>query len=121
MVAFHDRDPAAETHILIVSVEHIASVKTVRPHHLELLLRIKSKAKELLKEHGHDPADPAQARLGFHVPPYNTVDHLHLHVLGGTFQSAHRNKKYENGQKWYLDLETLLTRLQTTPTIDNKA
>ncbi|KAG0054726.1 Histidine triad nucleotide-binding protein 3 [Gryganskiella cystojenkinii] len=117
MVAFHDRNPAAETHILIISLEHISSVKTVQPHHLELLLRIKLKALELLMDHGHDPGDPTQARLGFHVPPYNTVDHLHLHVLGGEFKSAYRNTKYEKGRKWYLDLEDLFTRLRMKSSI----
>ena len=36
------------------------------------------KGKEVLIEKGGDVND---VRLGFHLPPFNSVSHLHLHVL----------------------------------------
>ncbi|KAF9351947.1 hypothetical protein BGX34_000266 [Mortierella sp. NVP85] len=70
---------------------------------------MQSKAHDLLQKHGHDPTS---SRLGFHIPPYNTVDHLHLHVLGGEFESPYRSTKYEIGKKWYKDLGHLLSDLE---------
>ena len=55
MVAFYDIKPAAETHILIIPVAHIESVKTVRPSDHDVILRMKAKALDLLREHGHQP------------------------------------------------------------------
>ncbi|KAG0208152.1 hypothetical protein BGX28_000767 [Mortierella sp. GBA30] len=111
IVAFHDISPSAETHILIVPVIHIETVKTLQPtdEHQGLLEKMRLKATELLKERGHDPEE---SKLGFHVPPFNTVDHLHLHVLGGAFRSKFRQMKYETGRWWYMDLSQLQADLE---------
>lgn len=108
IVAFYDIAPAAETHILIIPKDHIDSVKTIRVSNYDLLLKMQSKAHDLLRKHGHDPAS---SRLGFHIPPYNTVDHLHLHVLRGKFKPS-KSVKYEIGKKWYKDLLHLLSELE---------
>lgn len=36
---------------------------------------------QVLKER-HPSNDPKIYRVGFHVPPYNSVFHLHLHIAG---------------------------------------
>ncbi|KAF9546401.1 hypothetical protein EC957_009750 [Mortierella hygrophila] len=107
IAAFNDINPAAETHILIVPIDHVKSVKTMTTDHIPLLEKMHQKGIDLLKERGHDPE---QSRLGFHVPPFNTVDHLHLHVVGGVMKSNFRKLKYETGRMWYMDL----TQLQAT-------
>ncbi|KAG0369436.1 HIT-like domain-containing protein [Gamsiella multidivaricata] len=104
IAAFDDINPAAETHILIVPVAHIESVKTITTEHAGLLEKMRQKGEELLKERGHEPE---ASKLGFHVPPFNTVDHLHLHVLGGAMKSKFRKLKYETGRMWYMDLHQL--------------
>ncbi|KAF9435113.1 hypothetical protein BGZ76_006863 [Entomortierella beljakovae] len=70
---------------------------------------MREKAIDLLNENGHDPQ---ASKLGFHVPPFNTVDHLHLHVLGGKFKSKFRTLKYETGRMWYKDLSQLQEDLE---------
>ncbi|KAF9984628.1 hypothetical protein BGZ75_003790 [Mortierella antarctica] len=111
IVAFDDINPSAETHILIVPVAHVESVKTLTPtnEHQGLLEKMRLKAIDLLKERGHDPED---TKLGFHVPPFNTVGHLHLHVLGGEFKSRFRKMKYEPKRMWYMDLAQLQADLE---------
>ncbi|KAF9360407.1 hypothetical protein BGX26_009532 [Mortierella sp. AD094] len=110
IVAFYDIKPSAKTHILIIPKEHIESVKTIHESDYDLLLKMRAKAHDLLGERGHDPQT---SRLGFHVPPFNTVYHLHLHVLGGDFKSAKKRLKYEEGKKWFMDLEQLIAKLQS--------
>ncbi|KAF9191270.1 hypothetical protein BGZ50_009485 [Haplosporangium sp. Z 11] len=111
IAAFCDINPAAETHILIVPVAHIQTVKTLTPttEHISLLEKMRLKGMDLLRERGHDPEE---SKMGFHVPPFNTVDHLHLHVLGGTYKSKLRKLKYETGRMWYMDLTQLQADLE---------
>ncbi|KAG0045024.1 hypothetical protein BGZ83_009727 [Gryganskiella cystojenkinii] len=109
IAAFNDINPAAETHILIVPVAHIHNMKSLTVEHQGLLQKMRSKANDLLLERGHDPE---ASKLGFHVPPFNTVDHLHLHVLGGELKSKFRKLKYETGRMWYMDLFQLQADLE---------
>ncbi|KAG0328043.1 hypothetical protein BG004_002629 [Podila humilis] len=109
IAAFNDINPGAETHILIVPVEHIDSVKTLQAKDYDLLERMRAKAIEFLVEQGHDPE---ASKLGFHVPPFNTVGHLHLHVLGGKFKSTFRRLKYQTGRVWYQDLEQVTEKFK---------
>lgn len=50
-------------------------------------------------------------RLGFHVPPFNSVNHLHMHVIGLPFKNKIRSYKYKPGYPWYADAKTVLDRL----------
>lgn len=55
IAAFNDINPAAETHILIVPVDHVKSVKTLTTDHIPLLEKMHQKGIDILKERGHDP------------------------------------------------------------------
>ncbi|KAK3809149.1 MAG: HIT-like domain-containing protein [Benniella sp.] len=109
IAAFQDINPSAETHILVVPIEHIRNVKFVTTEHMGLLEKMRQKAIELLKERGHEPE---VSKLGFHVPPFHSIDHLHLHVLGGEMKSKFRKLKYESGKMWYRDLHELQADLE---------
>jgi hypothetical protein len=83
--------------------------------------------KKLLKEEGFDPENEDQIRywintcnihhlltvnrLGFHVPPFNSVNHLHMHVIGLPFKNRFRSFKYKIGYLWYMDVNILLQNL----------
>ncbi|KAF9327009.1 hypothetical protein BG006_009640 [Podila minutissima] len=95
---------------MVIPARHIISVHTVTVDDYDLLLRMKAKALDLLKQFGHNVE---ASRLGFHIPPFNTVNHLHLHVLGGKFKSALRESKYEPGKIYYMELSQLLAKLET--------
>jgi histidine triad (HIT) family protein len=81
-VAFHDINPQAPVHVLIVPVRHIESLLELDEEDLELLGHLHLVAARLARE--LDVAD-----RGFRVvvntnrEAGQSVPHLHLHLLGG--------------------------------------
>ena len=82
IVAFRDIAPRAPTHILLVTREHIASAAELTEAHAPLLGRLFADAAEIARREGI--ADQGY-RLVMNVGRWGgqTVDHLHLHLMGG--------------------------------------
>ena len=87
-LAFHDINPAAPVHLLVIPKVHIESLADCEGQHAELVGRMVGLAPRLAREHGvgYDGPDGSN---GFKTQ-FNTgrgggqeVYHLHLHVLGG--------------------------------------
>ena len=81
VIAFHDINPAAPVHLLLVPKMHVDSLITTGPEHEALLGKLTALAPRLAKEQGCDN--------GFRVVINNGPDggqevyHLHIHILGG--------------------------------------
>jgi histidine triad (HIT) family protein len=82
VVAFHDIDPKAPTHVLIVPREHLASVDAIEARHGQTLAAMVAAAQRLAREVG---ADRDGYRLVFNHGPDagQSVDHVHMHLLAG--------------------------------------
>jgi histidine triad (HIT) family protein len=82
VVAFRDVNPQAPTHVLVVPREHIANAADLADHHADLLAAMAAMANRVAAEDGRANSG---YRLVFNVGPDagQSVDHLHLHVLGG--------------------------------------
>jgi histidine triad (HIT) family protein len=82
VLAFRDINPIAPTHILIVPVQHIASVNDLETKHEPLIAHLFSTAKQLALEMG---INQSGYRLIINTGPDSgqVVFHLHLHLLGG--------------------------------------
>jgi len=82
VVAFRDVAPRAPTHVLVIPVEHIGSAAELSEEHGPLLGRLFSVAAEIARREG-------VAESGFRLVTNSgraagqTVDHLHVHLLGG--------------------------------------
>ncbi|KAK9893603.1 HIT-like protein [Cystobasidium minutum MCA 4210] len=76
---FTDRSPGARLHLLCVPKEHIDNVKTLARKDVPMLNEMQAIGHRLLNESGFEPN---MQRLGFHIPPFFSVNHLHLHILG---------------------------------------
>ena len=91
LVAFHDINPAAPVHLLIVPKLHLATLADCGPEHATLLSKMLLLAPRLAAEHGCGYRANAEVRGGggfktlFNVGPDGgqEVYHLHLHVFGG--------------------------------------
>jgi histidine triad (HIT) family protein len=81
VIAFHDINPAAPVHLLLVPKMHVDSLITTGPEHEALLGKLITLAPRLAKEQG--------CVNGFRVVINNGPDggqevyHLHIHILGG--------------------------------------
>ena len=81
LLAFHDINPWAPVHLLIIPKQHIATHADVRPEHERLLGRMLLLAPKLAREHGANNGFRSIINTG--RDGGQEVYHLHLHVIGG--------------------------------------
>ena len=80
-LAFADIGPQAPVHVLVIPKRHIASLAHVLPEDADLLGKVLAAAGVIAREHGLGNG----YRLVINTGPDGgqTVDHLHVHLLGG--------------------------------------
>ena len=82
MMVFEDIHPKAPVHLLLIPIQHMATLNDPGPEHAQLLGRLTLKAAELAKEKGI-------AESGYRVLANCNPDggqevfHLHVHLIGG--------------------------------------
>ena len=81
-LAFHDLNPQAPLHFLVIPKKHIRNIMELEAGDSGLAGRLLFKAQELAKSSG---CEEKGARFVINCKSHGgqTVDHLHLHVLGG--------------------------------------
>lgn len=108
-IAFHDYRPAAEQHLQVIPKSHIGSVKDLEKADAKLVRSMEEIGHKLLDDIG---VMPSMRRMGFHIPPYNSVNHLHLHVHGLPYKSFVKSAKYpivngrgsnQKGFSWFVE------------------
>ncbi|CAE6427729.1 unnamed protein product [Rhizoctonia solani] len=120
LIVFKDRNPAAREHLLVITRRHVESVKSLNVSDVPLLLRMRDAGSQALSSLGI-PED--QQKFGFHIPPFNTVNHIHLHAQGLPYKSGLREKKYRTstssrtdktkGFSWYAELGQCIRILES--------
>ncbi len=79
--AFADIHPQAPVHVLVVPREHIASLDGAEENHRALLGHLMHAAARIAQQKGLGKGYRVVVNTG--ADGGQTVDHLHLHVLGG--------------------------------------
>ncbi len=81
VLAFHDINPAAPVHFLIIPKQHVASLADANETHAPLLSKMLLLAPKLAREQGL----PNGFKTAIHTGKAGgqLVFHLHIHVLGG--------------------------------------
>jgi histidine triad (HIT) family protein len=82
MLAFHDITPQSPVHFLLIPKKHIRNLMELEPGDIVLVGRLLNKAQELAKELGCGEKG-ARFVINAKRDGGQTVDHLHLHILGG--------------------------------------
>lgn len=124
-----------ESATLTRRVEIIKTVTELEPNHIELLCHMRKVGDAVLtararaqsgedasprtiKEHNH-PIYP-QFSFVFHRPPFNSIDHLHLHCIaqtpGRTLIDMVKYPTFDT--PWCLTLSTVLSSLQKRKELD---
>lgn len=78
--AFHDIDPKAPVHFLVVPKQHIATLNDLKPADEQLIGHIVFTAQRLAKELGCD--EGFRVVMNCNEQGGQTVYHIHMHVLG---------------------------------------
>ncbi|KAG1738416.1 HIT-like protein [Suillus paluster] len=109
-VAFRDIHPSARHHFQLIPKTHIKSIRQLSKKDVNMLRRV--------EEIGHSILDTfnvpvPERKMGFHIPPFNSVLHLHLHVQALPYKSlVHRLKypfvqgfgNYDKGFSWFVEI-----------------
>jgi histidine triad (HIT) family protein len=85
VLAFRDVNPQAPTHVLVVPKEHVPSLEAVGAGHQPLLASLVDAVNEVARADGVDGGFRMVTNVG--AAAGQSVDHLHLHVLGGRAMS----------------------------------
>ncbi|MDW7975140.1 MAG: histidine triad nucleotide-binding protein [Leptospiraceae bacterium] len=80
--AFHDINPQAPVHILVIPKKHIPSLAEIRPEDEGLLGKLLSKTSYIAKIAGVSE-DGYRVVINTNRDAQQTVFHLHIHILAG--------------------------------------
>ncbi|KAA0708631.1 Histidine triad nucleotide-binding protein 3 [Triplophysa tibetana] len=108
-VCFQDIYPGAAHHYLVVPKKHINSCKSLEADDISLVKEMAEIGRRMLK--ANNVTDFEDISLGFHVPPYISVPHLHLHVLA-PYSKLNMETEYKFTDFRYLTVEALLHALE---------
>lgn len=84
-IAFKDINPAAPIHVLVIPKRHIASAQELSPSDGDLLSELFQAVKVVASGSGVETGYRLVTNIG--ADAGQSVDHLHLHVLGGRSMS----------------------------------
>ncbi|ESQ55783.1 hypothetical protein EUTSA_v10026497mg [Eutrema salsugineum] len=120
VIAFQDIKPAAQRHYLVIPKEHIPTVRDLqrRDEDYSLVSQMLSVGQELLLK----DAPQTIHKFGFHQPPFNSVDHLHLHCFALPFVPRWKAIKYTSLGPFggFIEAETLLEKLRPHGSLHSK-
>jgi histidine triad (HIT) family protein len=81
MFAFHDINPVAPVHFMIIPKKHVDSLAAVTEEHAPVLGRMMAMAGRLAREQG--AADGFRTIVNTGRIGRQDVYHLHIHIIGG--------------------------------------
>lgn len=81
ILAFHDINPMAPVHFMIIPKRHVDSLATCGPEHAPVLGRIMAIAGRLAREQG--ATDGFRTIVNTGRVGRQDVYHLHIHIIGG--------------------------------------
>ncbi|KIM53010.1 hypothetical protein SCLCIDRAFT_1223278, partial [Scleroderma citrinum Foug A] len=117
-MAFRNIKPAAQHHIQLIPKHHIASVRDLTINDVDLVKRMEQIGNEILDRL---QVPSTHRKMGFHIPPFNSIHHLHMHVQALPYVSSLRRIGYpvvggfgpfDKGFSWFVDVGQTVQILQ---------
>ncbi|KAG7386775.1 hypothetical protein PHYPSEUDO_015283 [Phytophthora pseudosyringae] len=134
VAVFRPLRPIVPSHVLIVPRAHIRNVNRLAARHRGLLARMRHVAEAVMTkgpdgngaiedcvelqpegpEEVHGDADENPVRYSFHVPPFNSIDHVHMHAFLDDPRSLgyYGRIKYRTESWWCRSYDQVMARLQ---------
>lgn len=82
VLAFHDIDPKAPTHVLVIPRKHIGAIARVQDADAALMGALTLAARDIARELGIETTG-YRLVINNGADAGQTVDHVHMHILGG--------------------------------------
>ncbi|XP_043677935.1 histidine triad nucleotide-binding protein 3 [Vespula pensylvanica] len=109
-----DINPASDHHYLILPNKHINTAKDLQPADIKLYDKIVACVQLVMQKQGFDMNS---TRTGFHWPPFNTVNHLHLHLISPVENmSIVKRMVFKLDTPWFVSTDYVRSRLQKKDT-----
>jgi len=107
-VIIKDIRPAVEHHYLLITKNHIKSGKQLKSSEdIEMIKRMKEIGLDFMSSKGLN--DDREMRMGFHWPPFNSISHLHLHILYPISRMSFISRMvFRSGSFWFVEINDLI-------------
>jgi diadenosine tetraphosphate (Ap4A) HIT family hydrolase len=107
-----DIRPAATYHLLVLPIEHLPDPKSLLSVHSSTVRAMEKLGKRVLDNQGAPLSD---MRLGFHWPPFHSIEHLHMHCLAPVSNMGFFNKMvHYRPDSWaFVTSEWLINHLES--------
>ncbi|XP_026175203.1 histidine triad nucleotide-binding protein 3-like isoform X4 [Mastacembelus armatus] len=104
--------PGATHHYLVVPRTHINNCKSLQRDDIPLVERMEKMGRSVLEKNKVSVIN--DVRMGFHVPPFSSVPHLHLHVLAPASAMTIKSQlRYGSQSYWFITVDNVLSQLKT--------
>lgn len=111
-IVFHTIKSATHLHLLVTPKEHIANARSLKGRRgAQLIRELKAVGQNALGAYS------SSAKYCFHIPPWNSIDHLHLHAIAspGTMTMYNRAKYPSSTVFGYCrDADSLIAELEAS-------
>lgn len=113
LLCFRDVKPGATHHYLVITRTHIDNCKNLQRDDVQLVEKMVEMGRSILEKNKINNFD--DIRMGFHIPPFTSVPHLHLHVLyPASTMTLKSQLRYGPQSHWFIPVNRVLSQLKTS-------